>query len=68
VWVPSAAFTVPDFRQERIGEKLVGLMLLEIDGDAHHFTHIIPAGMQAYDLMQFSHIYPALAELRSAEP
>jgi len=68
VWVPSAAFTVPDFRQERIGEKLVGLMLLEIEGAAHRFTHIISAGMQAYDLMQFSHIYPALAEPRPEAP
>jgi 3',5'-cyclic AMP phosphodiesterase CpdA len=64
VWVPSTAFTVPDFRQETIGEKLVGVMLLEIDQDLHRFTHIIPSGMKSYDLMEFEHVYPALTKLK----
>jgi len=64
VWVPSTAFTVPDFRQETIGEKSVGVMLLEIDRDLHRFTHVIPSGMKPYDLMEFEHIYPALAKLK----
>jgi 3',5'-cyclic AMP phosphodiesterase CpdA len=61
VWAPSTAFTVPDFRQETIGEKLVGVLSLDLSEDGHRFSHIIPAGMRPYDLMDFEHIYPALA-------
>ncbi len=64
VWAPSTAFTVPDFRQERIGEKSVGVMMLNLNADSHDFNHIIPAGMTGYSLMDFPHIYPALIELR----
>jgi hypothetical protein len=63
VWAPSTGFTIPDFRQERIGEKLVGALLLEIDANSHRFTHIIPAGMVAHDLMELAHIYPALRDM-----
>lgn len=63
VWAPSTAFTIPDFRQERIGEKLVGTLLLEIDAGSHRFTHIIPAGMIPHDLMELAHIYPALRDV-----
>jgi 3',5'-cyclic AMP phosphodiesterase CpdA len=64
VWAPSAAFTVPDFRQERIGEKRVGVMMLGLDGDSHRFSLFAPAGLTAYSLMDFPHIYPGVAELR----
>jgi hypothetical protein len=64
IWAPSAAYTVPDFRQERIGEKCVGVMLLTLDACDHSFTHVIPAGLTPYTLMDFPHIYPALLELR----
>lgn len=60
VWVPSSAFTIPDARQERIGEKLVGVMQLDIDADTHRFTHLIPSGMRPHTLEEFAHIYPAL--------
>jgi predicted phosphodiesterase len=63
IWVPSTAFTLSDLRQERIGDKVVGIMLLELNGDRHSFTHIVPAGMQGYDLKQFAHIYPAITLL-----
>ncbi len=66
VWAPSTAFILPDFRQERIGEKLVGVMLLEIDRGRHAFTHVIPAGMKSHDLMEFSHIYPALKTIEQS--
>jgi 3',5'-cyclic AMP phosphodiesterase CpdA len=64
VWAPSTAFTVPDFRQEIIGEKLVGVMTLHLSDAGHSFSHIIPAGMKPHSLMAFEHIYPALAEVR----
>jgi len=55
---------VPDFRQEWIGEKCVGVMLLELSADGHGFTHVIPSGLTSYSLMDFPHIYPALVALR----
>ncbi|MBV9512170.1 MAG: metallophosphoesterase [Caulobacteraceae bacterium] len=64
VWVPSAAFTVPDFRQEWIGDKCVGVMMLDLSAAGHRFTHVIPAGLTGYSLMDFPHIYAALVELR----
>lgn len=64
VWAPSTAYTVPDFLQERIGEKSVGVMTLDLDAGGHGFTHVIPSGLNAYSLMDFAHIYPALAALR----
>lgn len=64
VWVPSTAFTVPDSRQERIGEKRVGIMTLELDADQHRFAFVAPHGLIPHSLMDFPHIYPALAALR----
>jgi predicted phosphodiesterase len=64
LWVPSTAFTVPDFRQEWIGQKRVGVMTLNLAADAYEFAHIIPEGMTAYSLMDFPHIYAEIAELR----
>jgi predicted phosphodiesterase len=64
VWAPSAAYTVPDFRQEWIGEKCVGVMMLELNIRGHAFTHVVPAGLTAYSLMDFPHVYPAVAALR----
>ncbi len=64
VWVPSTAFTLPDFFQERIGEKQVGTMMLELQSDAHRFTRVVPGGMQPRSLLEFAHVYPAVADLR----
>lgn len=64
VWTPSTAFTVPDFRQEWIGQKRVGVMTLNLAADAYEFAHIVPEGMTAYTLMDFPHIYNEVAELR----
>jgi hypothetical protein len=33
VWVPSTAFFLPDTIQERVGEKITGLGLLELSGE-----------------------------------
>ena len=68
VWTPSTAFTVPEFRQETIGEKLVGVMALDLADDGHRFSHVVPAGMKPYSLMDFEHVYPALADIRPPGP
>jgi predicted phosphodiesterase len=64
VWVPSTAFTVPDFRQEWIGQKQVGVMTLDLTADGPVFTHVVPDGMTAHSLMDLPHIYAEVAELR----
>lgn len=37
VWAPSTAFVLPDSTQERIGDKVVGVLNLELDESNHHF-------------------------------
>lgn len=50
VWMPSTAFVLPDEMQARIGEKLVGIGLLELgEGDAR-FDLWCPDGMTRYDV------------------
>ena len=45
VWVPSSAFVFPDTLQERIGEKIVGLGLLELTESGHRFEVVVPEDM-----------------------
>lgn len=66
VWVPSTAFVIPDALQERVGDKAIGVMMLEIDGDEHRFTHVVPAGMNANNLLDYAHVYPQLKEKKAA--
>jgi 3',5'-cyclic AMP phosphodiesterase CpdA len=49
VWVPSAAFVLPDAIQSRVGEKLVGIGLLELDGPLMRFHLHCPEGMCRHD-------------------
>lgn len=60
MWVPSTAFVIPDSLQERVGDKLVGVMMLEIEGEKYHFTHIVPAGMKVNSILDYTHVYPEL--------
>lgn len=64
VWVPSTAFTNPDSLQERIGDKVVGIMTLELSGDSHRFEHFVPEGMLPTNLFDLEHIYPALTAIK----
>jgi len=50
VWMPSAAFVLPDDMQPRVGEKVVGIGLLELSPDAFGFDLWCPDGMQRHDL------------------
>lgn len=49
VWLPSTAFVLPDALQQRVGEKLVGIGLLELEGTAMRFALQCPEGMQRLD-------------------
>jgi 3',5'-cyclic AMP phosphodiesterase CpdA len=50
VWMPSSAFILPDDLQARIGEKVVGIGVLDFSGDSVGFDLWCPDGMMRYDL------------------
>lgn len=50
VWVPSTAFIIPDDRQDRVGEKVTGLGLLELSPRGHRFDLVCPDGMVRHDV------------------
>ncbi|HSW04094.1 metallophosphoesterase family protein [Aquabacterium sp.] len=50
LWMPSTAFILPDDMQTRIGEKLVGIGLLELSGSAAGFDLWCPDGMRRHDV------------------
>lgn len=62
VWIPSAAFVLPDTEQERIGAKEVGMTVLTLKQDRHHFETFRPEGMTMRDITDHAHVYPAFAE------
>jgi predicted phosphodiesterase len=50
VWMPSTAFVLPDDMQARIGEKLVGIGLLDLGDGAARFDLWCPEGMRRHDV------------------
>ena len=65
VWAPSATFAIPDGMQERIGEKIVGVMLLELTPDGHRFTLEVPPGLRRLNLLDHPEAYPEVAAVRA---
>lgn len=53
IWVPSSAYRFPDAMQDRIGDKIVGVGLLDIDRQAEpqgfRFDLVCPEGMQQFE-------------------
>jgi len=58
LWVPSAAYTIADTAQERIGDKIVGVISLELTGDGHSFELVTPDGLAQHRITDYPHIYP----------
>jgi hypothetical protein len=50
LWMPSTAFILPDDMQARIGEKLVGIGVLDFSGSAARFDLWCPDGMVRHDV------------------
>ncbi|MES2226554.1 MAG: metallophosphoesterase [Pseudomonadota bacterium] len=50
LWMPSTAFILPDDLQARIGEKLVGIGLLDLSDGAARFDLWCPDGMMRHDV------------------
>ena len=57
VWMPSTAFVLPDTMQARVGEKVVGVGLLDVTGSSARIDVLVPDGMKRHrltDLAVFS--------------
>lgn len=65
VWAPSTAFCVPDALQERIGEKMVGMMMLRLGCDRHEFEFLAPAGLMRHNLLDLPDLYPQVSAIRA---
>jgi predicted phosphodiesterase len=65
VWMPSSAFILPDDLQARIGEKLVGIGLLDFSDGAPRFDLWCPDGMKRHDVSALG-FFRALVEGASA--
>jgi 3',5'-cyclic AMP phosphodiesterase CpdA len=63
VWMPSSGFVLPDEMQVRVGEKLVGIGVLELQGATMGFDLWCPDGMLRHELPAM----PAFAALHAAQ-
>jgi len=52
IWVPSTAFFLPDTVQERVGEKITGLGLLELSNESYRFDLVCPDGLTRNNLVE----------------
>jgi 3',5'-cyclic AMP phosphodiesterase CpdA len=68
VWVPSTAFILPDSLQEPIGEKVVGVMVLTLTPQQHHFEFHTPPGMTAHNIEDYDTVFPGIRKMRDAGP
>jgi 3',5'-cyclic AMP phosphodiesterase CpdA len=65
VWVPSAAYFMPDEVQDRIGEKITGVGVLELARDGLQFHLVCPEGVLRHS--SFDHpVYPKMVEAARA--
>jgi 3',5'-cyclic AMP phosphodiesterase CpdA len=52
IWIPSTAFLFPDTIQERLGEKVTGLGLLELSGEGYRFDLMRPDGLMLNNVVE----------------
>ena len=64
VWLPSTGFYIPDGVQDRVGEKVVGLGVLELDDGLCRFELVCAEGVRRHSLLDHA-IYPEVAEARA---
>lgn len=67
VWMPSSAFVLPDALQSRVGEKLVGIGVLDLSGAAVQFDLWCPDGMARHDVSTLP-FFHAMAEAAGTAP
>jgi 3',5'-cyclic AMP phosphodiesterase CpdA len=56
IWVPSTSFFFPDAMQERIGNKVTGLGMLELTPEGYRFDLVCAKGMKQNNLGDFAAI------------
>ncbi len=57
-WLPSCAFAIGDQRQRRMGEKFVGVAVLELDGDDYRLELAIPDATVRRDIVDYPELMP----------
>jgi 3',5'-cyclic AMP phosphodiesterase CpdA len=68
IWVPSTAYYLPDEIQDRVGEKVTGLGLLELGREALRFHLVCPDGVERHSVLDHP-VYPDLGtRARTARP
>jgi len=60
IWVPSTAYYFPDEIQDRIGEKVVGVGVLDLSRDSYRFNLVCPDGVERHSVLDHP-VYPELA-------
>jgi len=63
VWVPSTAFYLPDGLQDRVGEKVTGVGVLELEPGRLRFHLVCPEGVVRNSALDHP-VYPELVEAR----
>lgn len=66
IWAPSTAFILPDTLQERIGEKVVGVMVLTLTAQDHRFEFHTPPGVLTHDICDYEAVFPQIGKMRDA--
>jgi 3',5'-cyclic AMP phosphodiesterase CpdA len=64
VWAPSTAYCIPDAIQERIGEKIVGALTLELTDAGHRAEVVTPEGLVRHNILDHPAVYPELAGIK----
>ena len=67
IWLPSTAFYLPDTMQDRVGEKVVGLGLLDLDADGYRFHLVCPEGMARNNILDHP-VYPGIPKKPAPQP
>ncbi|GAB4556760.1 MAG: metallophosphoesterase [Rhizobacter sp.] len=67
LWLPSTAFVLPDEIQVRVGEKLVGLGMLELGGSSVWFDLLCPDGMRRHQLTELDFYTQTRRHMAEAE-
>jgi 3',5'-cyclic AMP phosphodiesterase CpdA len=65
VWAPSTAYCMPDGMQERVGEKIVGLVTIDLRGDGHRVETVVPAGLVRHNILDHPHTYAKLEGVKA---
>lgn len=65
--MPSTAFILPDEMQVRIGEKLVGIGLLDLGESAARFDLWCPDGMTRHEVGELRHFRALFANAATAQ-